>query len=57
MFQAVEGAEDDPDAGAAAMLEADVTARDTVVGISASGTGPVCAGRIEASREARRDPR
>ena len=47
MFQAVEGAEDDPDGGAAAMLEADVTARDTVVGISASGQAPFVLGALK----------
>ena len=47
MFQAVEGAEDDPDAGAAAMLEADVTARDTVVGLSASGQAPFVLGALQ----------
>lgn len=47
MFQAVEGAEDDPDAGAAAMVEADVTARDTVVGLSASGQAPFVLGALQ----------
>lgn len=46
MFQAVEGAEDDPDLGAAAMLEADVTERDTVIGISASGGAPFVLGAL-----------
>jgi len=50
MFQAVEGAEDDPLLGAAAVAEADVTALDTVVGISASGQAPFVLG---AMREAR----
>ncbi len=47
MFQAVEGAEDDPEAGAAAMVEADVTARDTVVGLSASGQAPFVLGALQ----------
>ena len=51
MFQAVEGAEDDPLLGAAAVAEADVTDLDTVVGISASGQAPYVLG---AMREARK---
>ncbi len=46
MFQAVEGAEDDPDLGAAAIIEADVNERDTVVGISASGQAPFVLGAL-----------
>jgi N-acetylmuramic acid 6-phosphate etherase len=46
MFRAVEGAEDDPDLGAAAMIEADVNERDTVVGISASGSAPFVLGAL-----------
>lgn len=46
MFRAVEGAEDDPDLGAAAMIEADVSERDTVVGISASGRAPFVLGAL-----------
>ncbi len=46
MFRAVEGAEDDPDLGAAAMIEADVSDRDTVVGISASGRAPFVLGAL-----------
>lgn len=46
MFQAVEGAEDDPDLGAAAVIEADVNERDTVVGISASGQAPFVLGAL-----------
>ena len=46
MFQAVEGAEDDPDLGAAAMIDADVNERDTVVGISASGQAPFVLGAL-----------
>jgi len=46
MFQAVEGAEDDPELGIAAMIDADVTALDTVVGISASGQAPFVLGAL-----------
>ncbi len=46
MFRAVEGAEDDPDLGAAAVIEADVNERDTVVGISASGQAPFVLGAL-----------
>ena len=46
MFQAVEGAEDDPDLGAAAIIDADVNQRDTVVGISASGQAPFVLGAL-----------
>ena len=46
MFQAVEGAEDDPDLGAAAVIDADISERDTVVGISASGQAPFVLGAL-----------
>ena len=46
MFQAVEGAEDDPDLGAAAVIDADINERDTVVGISASGQAPFVLGAL-----------
>ena len=46
MFQAVEGAEDDPDLGAAAIIDADAGERDTVVGISASGQAPFVLGAL-----------
>ena len=46
MFQAVEGAEDDPELGAAAVVGAEVGARDTVVGISASGAAPFVLGAL-----------
>ncbi|HEY4224738.1 MAG TPA: N-acetylmuramic acid 6-phosphate etherase [Pseudolysinimonas sp.] len=44
---AVEGAEDDPDAGSADLAAVDLRAEDTVVGISASGRTPYVAGAIE----------
>ena len=46
MFQAVEGAEDDPDLGAAAIIAADVGELDTVIGISASGSAPFVLGAL-----------
>ena len=46
MFQAVEGAEDDPELGAEAIIGADVGERDTVVGISASGQAPFVLGAL-----------
>lgn len=49
LTQAVEGAEDDPAAGAAALAERGVGARDVVVGIAASGATPFVAGAIEAA--------
>ena len=50
MFRAVEGAEDDPDLGAAAIIEADVNKNDTVVGISASGRAPFVLGALRQAR-------
>ena len=46
MFEAVEGAEDDPDMGAEAIIDADVSELDTVVGISASGRAPFVLGAL-----------
>jgi N-acetylmuramic acid 6-phosphate etherase len=46
---AVEGAEDDPEAGALALEERGVTLGDVVVGISASGHTPYVLGAIEAA--------
>jgi len=51
MFHAVEGAEDDPDLGAAAIIEADVSAKDTVVGISASGRAPFVLGALRQAKK------
>lgn len=51
MFRAVEGAEDDADAGTLAMWDAGISERDTVVGISASGRAPFVLGALrEADR-------
>lgn len=47
---AIEGAEDDPDAGAAAMVEAGVRSGDVVVGIAASGRTPFVIGAVTEAR-------
>ena len=51
MFQAVEGAEDDPQLGASAIAEGDVTDLDTVVGISASGQAPFVLGALHEAKK------
>ena len=51
MFQAQEGAEDDPVAGAAAMDQRRVDDRDVVVGIAAGGTTPFVHGALRRARE------
>lgn len=51
MFHAVEGAEDSADLGVQAMAEADVSAQDTVVGISASGRAPFVLGALREARQ------
>jgi N-acetylmuramic acid 6-phosphate etherase len=48
--RAVEGAEDDPEAGAADVVRAGVGAVDVVVGLAASGTTPYVLGAIRAAR-------
>jgi N-acetylmuramic acid 6-phosphate etherase len=48
----VEGAEDDPAAGAAELRARQVDARDVVVGIATSGGTPFVVGALEAAREA-----
>ncbi len=50
MFQAVEGAEDDPQLGAAAIAEVSVTEQDTVIGLSASGQAPFVLGALRAAK-------
>ncbi len=50
LWQAVEGAEDDSAAGAAALRFAGVSSKDTVVGIAASGRTPFVWGALEAAR-------
>ncbi|MBV9851533.1 MAG: N-acetylmuramic acid 6-phosphate etherase [Armatimonadetes bacterium] len=51
MFRAVEGAEDDPALGVAAIIDADVNENDTVVGISASGRAPFVVGALRQARK------
>lgn len=48
--RAAEGAEDDTAAGAAAVAETGITARDVVVGVSASGRTPYVVGALAAAR-------
>lgn len=48
---AVEGAEDSPGEGAKAIRAHDVSARDVVVGIAASGTTPFVHGALQQARE------
>jgi N-acetylmuramic acid 6-phosphate etherase len=48
---AVEGAEDDTEAGAAFVVEHDVTSADAVVGIAASGHTPFVVAAVRAARE------
>jgi N-acetylmuramic acid 6-phosphate etherase len=50
-FEAVEGAEDDAGAGARDLDAAGMTARDAVVGITASGATPYVRGAIRHARE------
>jgi N-acetylmuramic acid 6-phosphate etherase len=50
LVRSVEGAEDSPAAGAAALDERRVDARDVVVGIAASGTTPFVRGALERAR-------
>lgn len=49
--QAVEGAEDDAEGGAAVMAALNVGALDTVIGIAASGGTPFVVGALEAANE------
>ncbi|MCE7947578.1 MAG: N-acetylmuramic acid 6-phosphate etherase [Chloroflexi bacterium CFX4] len=49
--QAVEGAEDDAEGGAAAMAALNIGARDTVIGIAASGGTPFVIGALEAANK------
>ena len=46
MFRSIEGAEDDPDAGAAEMNERDVGPNDVVIGIATGGTTPYVHGAL-----------
>jgi N-acetylmuramic acid 6-phosphate etherase len=51
MFRAVEGAEDDADAGASAVDQKDAGAGDVVIGIAAGGTTPFVHGALRRARE------
>jgi N-acetylmuramic acid 6-phosphate etherase len=50
MFRSIEGAEDRPDEGSAAIVAAKVTAADVVLGIAASGTTPFVRGALVQAR-------
>lgn len=50
--RSVENAEDDPEAGAAALQNAGMTRGDFVVAISASGSAPYCMGALRAAKAA-----
>jgi N-acetylmuramic acid 6-phosphate etherase len=50
MFEAVEGAEDDAEAGGRDLLAAGLTANDAVVGIAASGATPYVRGALREAR-------
>ena len=50
VFRAIEGAEDDAQAGRAAVAERGITAADTVVGLSASGRAPFVIGALREAR-------
>ncbi|MEJ2401334.1 MAG: N-acetylmuramic acid 6-phosphate etherase [Xanthomonadales bacterium] len=52
LTRAVEGAEDDAEAGAAAVRALEPTAHDVVVGITASGRAPWVLGALDAARDA-----
>ncbi len=52
MFEAIEGAEDDADAGARDLLGAGMTGTDAVVGIAASGTTPYVIGALQEAKRA-----
>ncbi len=48
---AVEGCEDDPKAGQALMMECDITDKDVVIGITASGSAAYVIGALQKARE------
>ncbi len=52
MTRAIEGAEDDDDAAAVALRALDVSAKDLVVGITASGRTPYVIGGLRVARDA-----
>lgn len=51
LWSAVEGAEDDPEAGCQAIVHRDVSDKDVVVGISASGHAPFVWGALEEAKK------
>lgn len=51
LFSAVEGAEDQPEAGAYAVMERGLTPRDAVCGLAASGRTPFVLGALQRARE------
>ncbi len=51
MWRAIEGAEDDREAGSADLRAAGMTGRDVVVGIAASGATPYVMGAVEFARQ------
>src|ERR1051325_4798044 len=51
LWRAVEGAEDDPNAGAVAIESRSITKRDTVVGIAASGRTPFVWGALDEAKK------
>jgi N-acetylmuramic acid 6-phosphate etherase len=53
IFRAVEGAEDDPAAGARAIAFRNITARDVVIGIAASGRTPFVWGALAEAKKRR----
>lgn len=53
IFRAVEGAEDDPAAGARAIAFRNITARDIVIGIAASGRTPFVWGALKEAKKRR----
>lgn len=52
LIESVEGAEDDPAAGRAAVVDAAIGASDVVIGVAASGRTPYTLAVIDAAREA-----
>jgi N-acetylmuramic acid 6-phosphate etherase len=51
LWRAIEGAEDHPEAGARAITARNVTKRDTVVGIAASGRTPFVWGALDEAKQ------
>ena len=51
LMRSIEGAEDDPADGARAVINYDITAADTILGISASSSTPFVLGALEKAKE------